>query len=95
MISLNTSNMRRLGRASVALILAVVALVWLLSTWGSLPTAEARGPAEADTGGTTLPLSSRSTLTYYVFLPIVFKSDVVFFDDFSDPNSGWPDDESF
>jgi len=34
-------------------------------------------------------------LTYYVFLPILFKADVVFFDDFSDPNSGWPDDISF
>lgn len=95
MISLNTSNTRRLGRAAVALILGVVALVWLLSTWGSLPTAEARGPAEANTGSTDLLLSSRSMLTYYIFLPLVFKSDIVFFDDFSDPNSGWPDDISF
>jgi len=95
MISLNISNMRRLGRALVALILAVAALVWLLSTLDSLPTAEARGPAEANTDSTNLLLSSRSTLTYYIFLPIVFKSDVVFSDDFSDPNSGWPDDRSF
>lgn len=90
MNSLITSNMKRLARASVALILAVAALVWLLSAWSSLPTAEARGPAEANTGSTNLLLSSRSMLTYYVFLPIVFKSDIVFSDDFSDPNSGWP-----
>lgn len=95
MISLNTSNTRRLGRASVALILAAAALVWLLSTWSGLSTVEARGPAEANTDSTNLLLSSRSTLTYYVFLPIVFKTDVVYSDDFSDPNSGWPDDKSF
>ncbi len=90
MTSLIPSNPRRLGRVSVALILAVAALVWLLSTWSSLPTAEARGPAEANTGSTSLLLSSHSTLTYYVFLPIVFKSDVVFYDNFSNSNSGWP-----
>jgi hypothetical protein len=90
-----TSNTRRLGRVLVVLILAVAALVLLLSTWSRLPTAEARGPAEADTGGSDLLLSSRSLLTYYVFLPILFKSDYVFFDDFSDSNSGWPHDESF
>lgn len=95
MISHITPNMRRLARASVALIVAVSALVWLLSAWSSAPTAEARGPAEANSGSTDLLLSSRSMLTYFVFLPIVFKSDVVFFDDFSDPNSGWPDDESY
>lgn len=95
MNSLITSNTTRLGRASVALILAVAALVWLLSTWGSLPTAEARGPAEAITGNTSLLLSSHSIMTYYVFLPLVFKSDVVFSDDFSNPKSGWPDDISF
>lgn len=95
MNSLITSNMKRLARASVALILAVAALVWLLSAWSSLPTAEARGPAEANSGSTNLLLSSRSMLTYYVFLPIVFKSDIVFSDDFSNPNSGWPHDESY
>ena len=89
-----TSNTRRLGRVLVALTLAVVALVWLMSTWSGLPAAEARGPAEANTG-TDLLLSSRNTLTYYVFLPILFKSDFVFYDDFSNSNSGWPHEESF
>jgi hypothetical protein len=90
-----TSNTRRLGRVLVALILAIAALVLLLSAWSSLPTVEARGPAEAKTGSTDLLLSSRSLLTYYVFLPILFKSDKVFFDDFSDSNSGWPHKQSF
>ncbi len=91
MTDLMTSNTtRRLARISVALILAVAALVWLLSTWSSLPTAEARGPAEANAGSTDLLLSGRNTLTYYVFLPILFKSDVVFSDDFSSTSSGWP-----
>jgi hypothetical protein len=95
MNKLITSNTRRLGKVLVALIVAVAALVLLLSTWSSLPTAEARGPAEANTGGTDLLLSSRSLLTYYVFLPILFKSDKVFFDDFSDSSSGWPHKKSF
>lgn len=95
MTSLITSNTRRLGRVSVVLILAVAALVWLLSTWSSLPTVEARGPAEANSDSTNLLLSSRSMLTYYIFLPILFRSDIVFYDDFSDSDSGWPDDESY
>jgi hypothetical protein len=95
MTNLITSNTRRLGQVSVALILAVAALVWLLSTWSSLPTVEARGPAEANSGSTDLLLSSRSMLTYYVFLPILFKSDVVFYDDFSNSHSGWPHDKSY
>jgi hypothetical protein len=90
-----TSKTRRLGQVLVALIVAVAALTLLLSTWSGLPTAEARGPAEADTGGSDLLLSSRNLLTYYVFLPIVFKSDVLFFDNFSDSTSGWPHKESF
>jgi hypothetical protein len=90
-----TTSTRRLGRVLVALILAVAALVWLLSTWSGLPDAEARGPAEADVSSADSILSSRSTLTYYVFLPILFKSKLVFFDDFSDSNSGWPHNVSF
>jgi hypothetical protein len=90
-----TSNTRRLGRVLVTLLVAVAALVLLLSTWSSLPAAEARGPAEANTGSTDLLLSSRSVLTYYMYLPILFTSDKVFYDDFSDSNSGWPHKESF
>jgi hypothetical protein len=90
-----TSNTRRLGQVLVALTVAVAALTLLLSTWSGLPTAEARGPAEADTGSSDLLLSSRSLLTYYVFLPILFKTDKLVFDDFSDSTSGWPHKQSF
>lgn len=85
-----TLNVRQLGRVSVALTLAVAALVLLLGIWGRLPTVEAREPAVADTGNGDTILSSSNLLTYYVFLPVLFKSDLVFYDNFSNPNSGWP-----
>jgi hypothetical protein len=85
---LTISNMGRRGRALLAVAMATVALAALLSVWGSLPAAEARGPAAANTGSSNLTLSSSDV--YTIFLPIVFKSDIVFFDDFSDSSSGWP-----
>jgi hypothetical protein len=95
MKSLITSNLRRQGRALVPLALGVAVLIWLLGVWSGLPTAEARGPAAANPDTTSLALSSSDTITYYVFLPLIFKSDVIFFDDFSDPNSGWPNKETY
>jgi hypothetical protein len=89
MKSLITSNLRRQGRALVPLALGVAVLVWLLGVWSGLPTVEARGPAAANPDTGNLALSSTDTFT--VFLPIIFKAPpYVFFDDFSDPNSGWP-----
>jgi hypothetical protein len=89
MKSLITSNLRRQGRALVPLALGVAVLVWLLGVWSGLPTAEARGPAAANPDTSDLALSSTDTFT--VFLPIIFKPPPeVFFDDFSNPNSGWP-----
>jgi hypothetical protein len=88
MKSLITSTLRRQGRALVPLALGVAALVWLLGVWGGLPTAEARGPAAANPNTSNLALSSTDMFT--VFLPLIFKSDLVYFDDFSNPNSGWP-----
>lgn len=93
MKSIITSNLRRQGRALVALALATAALVWLLGMWGGLPTAEARGPAAASTGGTDLFWSTSDVITTFIFLPVVFKSEtpsLVFFDDFSSTGSGWP-----
>jgi hypothetical protein len=55
--------------------------------WSGLPPAEARGPAIAGTGGDQLRLSATSMMTIY--LPILFKSDVVFADDFSSTGSLW------
>jgi len=81
------SNVMRTGRALVALVFATLAFVWLLGMWGGLPPAEARGPAMASTAGDELRLSATSMMTIY--LPILFKSDVVFFDDFSSTSSGW------
>jgi hypothetical protein len=93
MKSLITSTLRRQGRALVPLALGVVALVWLLGVWGGLPTVEARGPAAANPDISNLALSSTDTFT--IFLPLIFKSDLVYFDDFSNPNSGWPDDYTY
>ncbi len=91
MKSLSTSNLRRQGRALAPLVLGVAALVWLLGIWGGLPAAEARGPSAANPDTTGLALSSSDMITYYVFLPLIFKAPpYVFFDDFSNPNSGWP-----
>jgi hypothetical protein len=84
-----TSNLRRQGRALVPLALGVTALVWLLGVWGGLPTVEARGPAVANPNTTDLTLSSSDAFTIY--FPMIFKPlPYVFFDDFSNPNSGWP-----
>lgn len=95
MTSFITPNVRRLGRAFLALSLAILALVLVLSAWGRIPTAEASEPAVAEPGSTEHRLSSSSILTYYVFLPILFKSDVVYYDDFSNSSSGWPHEVSF
>jgi hypothetical protein len=89
MKSLITSNLRRQGRALVPLALGVAALVWLLGVWGGLPAVEARGPAVANPNTTDLTLSSSDAFTIY--FPIIFKPPpVVFYDNFDNPNSGWP-----
>jgi hypothetical protein len=89
MKGLITSNLRRQGRALVPLALGVAALIWLLGVWGGLPTAAARGPAAANPNTTDLTLSSSDAFTLY--FPIIFKAPpVVFYDNFSNPNSGWP-----
>lgn len=91
-----TSNVRRLGRVLIALTSGLLALLWLMSAWGRLPVAEARGPAVANTSDNGLLLSSSNIFTYYIFMPILFKSsDLVFQDDFSNTNSGWPHKQSF
>jgi hypothetical protein len=75
--------------------LAILALVLVLGMWGGMPTVEASEPAVAEPDSTNHLLSSSNILTYYVFLPILFKSDLVFFDDFSNPDSGWPHEVSY
>lgn len=77
-----TSKLRRPGRVLVALTLALAALVLLLSTLGGVPKVDARGPAVADSGNADHLLSHSNLLTYYIFLPILSKYDVVFTDDF-------------
>ena len=95
MTGLITINVRQLWRVFAALTLAIAALVLLLGIWGRLPTVEASEPAVADTGNADTLLSSSNLLTYYVFLPILFKSDLVFYDNFSNPDSGWPHKVTF
>jgi hypothetical protein len=95
MTSFITPNMRRLGQVVLALSLALLALVLVLNRWDATPTVEASEPAVAEPDNANQLLSSSNTLTYYVFLPILFKSDLVYFDDFSNPYSGWPHEVSF
>lgn len=84
------SNSGRRAQALVALSLATAALVLLLGTWSWPPPAEARESAAVGLGNVDLILSSSDTITRSIFLPIVFRSDIVFYDDFSNTSSGWP-----
>jgi hypothetical protein len=90
-----TSNPVQQWRVLFAVALGLAALVCLLSLCTGLPTAEARGPATANTGGLYPHLFGRSTITYYIYLPLVFKSDLVYSDDFSRTSSGWPHNQSY
>ena len=96
-----TSNLARHARALAAFTLALVALVTLLTVWSSLRVVEAREPALSAPDQAGLSLSSTSQMTYYiylpaifnpqfVYLPVIFASPIVFYDDFSNPGSGWP-----
>jgi len=82
------SNLR--ARALVALSLTMAALLLLLGVWSWLPPVEAREPATIGLGSAAPTLSSSDIMTTSIFLPIVFKGDEVFSDDFSDTSSGWP-----
>lgn len=84
------SNFGRRAQALVALSLTTAALVLLLGTWSWLLPAEAREPAAVGLDNVDLILSSSDTITESIFLPIVFGTDVVFSDDFSNTSSGWP-----
>jgi len=55
------------------------------------PVATDPSETPAKAGGN---ITHSDIITHYLFLPLVFGTDpdLVFFDDFSDPNSGWPDD---
>jgi hypothetical protein len=90
-----TSHLRRPGRVLVALTLALATLVLLLSVWGGLPTADARESAADKPGSQDLSLSSTTLAASTIFLPMIQKSEIVFFDDFSDPKSGWPHKKSY
>ena len=90
MKALINSKRGRQGRVLAILGWAVLMVVWLSSTWARLSIAEAREPAAARPGGKDLLLSSTTLATYTIFLPLIYKPDIVFFDDFDDPSSGWP-----
>jgi hypothetical protein len=78
------------ARTLVALSLTMAALLLLLGMWSWLPPVKAREPAAIGLGSADLMLSSSDTITTSIFLPIVFRGDVIFSDDFSDTSSGWP-----
>jgi len=82
-----SSTPGRRTRLLLAVALATAGMVLLLSLWSGLPTAEARGPASADTGGQNWLVSASAPITIY--LPILFKSDIVYFDDFASTSSDW------
>jgi hypothetical protein len=86
---------RRWGQVLVVLVLATAGLILLLATWDGLPAAEARGPVTSNTGSADPTLSSSDAITHFIFLPLISKSNIVFFDDFSSTSSGWPHKVSF
>lgn len=88
---------RQEARFTLALALAVGALLLLLGAWGSLAPAQAMGQGS----GYALIPALTGTLTRTVYLPFVRMDPTptatptptpgyIFFDDFSNPNSGWP-----
>jgi hypothetical protein len=95
------SNLARHARALAVFALALTALLLLLNAWSSLRMVEAREPAAPQPDGADFSLSSTSLVTYYVYLPFISYpyhvylpfisySPIVFYDDFSNPSSGWP-----
>ncbi len=97
MKSFMISKLRRRGRALLAVAIAAAALVWLLGNWSQLPSVAAHEPlatlAGTDAGGADLTVVNSEPITYYSFLPTLFKSelsDIVFSDNFSSSSSGWP-----
>jgi hypothetical protein len=96
-----TSSLARHARALAAFALSLTALVMLLGTWSSFRVVEAREPTPSPPDETGLSLLATNQMTYYIYLPAIFKpqyvylpvimsSPVVFYDDFSNPGSGWP-----
>ncbi|MFQ5614708.1 MAG: hypothetical protein ACE5H9_21520 [Anaerolineae bacterium] len=84
---LNTYG-KQIGLPFVALVLAVVALALALSINPSNPVEAQAVARRAGLGEAILRPSDIPTTVAY--LPLVSRSDVIFFDDFSDSNSGWP-----
>jgi hypothetical protein len=96
-----TSSLARHARALAAFALSLTALVMLLGTWSSFRVVEAREPVPSSPVETGLSLLTTSQMTYYIYLPAIFRpqyiylpiimsSPIVFYDNFSNPGSGWP-----
>jgi hypothetical protein len=101
MKGLITSKLARHARVLAAFVLALTALVFLLSVWGNRMMVAAQDLAPPQPDGSDFSLSSTSLMTYYIYLPFIVRpfrlyfpfishSPVVFSDDFSNPDSGWP-----
>ena len=92
MKGLITSNLRRHVRAVAALALALTILVSLLSIWGRLTRVDARELAPSGSGEDQPSTFQQQTYDHFVYLPLIRYSPIVYYDDFSNPNSGWPND---
>jgi hypothetical protein len=101
MKGLVTSKLARHARVLAAFVLALTALVFLLSVWCNRKMVVAQDLAPPQPDGSNFSLSSTSLITYYIYLPTIFHpyhvylpfisySPIVFYDDFSNPDSGWP-----
>ncbi|MEJ2559560.1 MAG: hypothetical protein P8186_25760 [Anaerolineae bacterium] len=101
MKGLITSKLACHARVLAAFVLALTALVSLLIVWGNRRMVVAQDLAPPQPDSSNLALSSTSQMTYYIYLPFIARpyrvylpfisySPIVFSDDFSSPDSGWP-----
>jgi hypothetical protein len=95
MKGLLTSNLRRHVRAVAAFALAVTILVSLLGIWGRLTRVDAREMAPSSAEGDQPSTFQQQTYDHFMYLPFISSSPVVYYDDFSNPNSGWPNDQDY
>jgi hypothetical protein len=92
MKGLLTSNLRRHFRAVAAFALALTILVSLLGIWGRLTRVDARELAPSGAERDLPSTFQQQAYDHFIYLPFISYSPVVYYDDFSNPNSGWPND---
>jgi hypothetical protein len=92
MQGLITSNLRRHIRAVAAFALALTILVSLLGIWGRLTRVDAHELAPSGPEGDQLSTFQQQAYDNFIYFPYISHSPVVYYDDFSNSGSGWPND---